>query len=135
MKGYEVSQVVIEDIAADTVFAGIFGEKIRLGGTGPLEKPLLEYWKIGESENELFAPVTLQFDAWLATDLELNRVVQRLRRKYHQDVPVVIGGLGMWCQYVDDESLASPDRDGYFAHATRFRFTPLRDRYQPAPTL
>jgi hypothetical protein len=125
---------VIAVVAADPVLSGLY-PTIRLQGSGDLAPEVLEYALIADSETEQWAPVVLQFDQWCRTMPELARSEQRLRRMFHLDLPATFGAVQMWAQYVDGDSLASPDRDGYFARAIRFRFTPLRDLYDPAPTL
>jgi hypothetical protein len=133
VKWYQVQKAVIAAVAADGVLSALY-PTIRLMGSGDLKPKVLEYFLVGETETELWAPVTLQFDQWCGSAADLARSEQRLRRMFHLDLPATFDGVAMWCQYVDGEALAAPNRDGYFARAIRFRFTPLRDLYQPAPT-
>lgn len=134
MKWHEVMRVVIDAALADTGLAAIYGTNMRVAGEGTIVGTVLEYALIADGETELEAPCTIQFDQWCLTMSELARSEQRLRRLFHRELPTPFDGLGMWAQYQDGASLASPNRDGYFARAIRFRFTPLRDRYEPAPT-
>ena len=118
---------VIEQIENDPTMAQLFGDRIRAAqGSSELEVPLLEWMLIGDTEDELWAPTVIQFDLWNAT-AEDNRLAEaRLRAMYHQDLPIVVGGLMMWAQYNDGSVLAEPDRSGFIGRALRFRFTPLR---------
>lgn len=135
MKWHQVVEAMLGAIVADAKLTAIYGVVVRQSGNAPFQVPSLEWDLIGDSEGEQWAPCLVQLDQWCATQDDLLRSEQRLRRLFHQELPVTIGGVMMWAQYEDGAMLASPDRDGYFARAVRFRFTPLRDRYDPAPTL
>ena len=134
MKWRDVMAAVITTTANDAGIAAIYGSEIRLGGSPDFTAPALRYHLIADAETELFSVVVLQFDQWCRTAAELAASELRLRRLFHRDLPEEFSGLGMWAQYVDGEPLAVPDRDGYFARAIRFRFTPLRDLYESSPT-
>lgn len=135
MKWHQVMASIIPDALADTVLAGIYGTTMRYAGSAPLVTPCLEWQVIADGETELWAPCTIQFDQWTTSLDDLAASELALRRLFHLDVPTEFAGLGMWAQYVDGNPLVdAPNRDGYFARAIRFRFTPLRDRYQTSPT-
>lgn len=134
MKWAQVQALILDAIKEDAQFPSLYQSNIRMGGTQKTVAPVLEMWVIGDGESELWSTVTIQFDQWCLTMDDLVKSEQRLRRKFHRDLPVLFDEVRMWCQYLDGASLASPDRDSYFARAIRFRFTPLRDRYQPSPT-
>jgi hypothetical protein len=134
MKWRDVMGAVISTVEDDEGIDAIYGDEIRLGGSPDFAVPSLQYHLVADGETELFSTVVLQFDQWCATLADLTASELRLTRLFHRDLPENFAGLVMWAQYVDGESLAVPDRDGYFARAVRFRFTPLRDLYQPSPT-
>lgn len=113
----------------DTVLAGLYGDAMRMTGTGAHAVPMLEWMLIGDSEGELWAPMVIQFDQWMTSMEKVTQSERRLRGLFHQDLPTVIGEIQMWVQYVDGENLASPNRDGYSGRAVRFRLTPLRERF------
>lgn len=134
MKWYAVVEAIAADCLADAALVAIYGASMRKAGAGDLAAPLLEWQVIGDTEGELWAPVTIQFDQWVTNQTDLARSEIRLRQKYHRDLPDAdLGGMMMWRQYVDGAELASPNRDGYFARAVRFRLSPLRDQYHHSP--
>lgn len=135
MKWHEVVDAMLTAIIADAALVAIYGSVVRRAGDAPFAAPALEWDVIADSENELWAPCVVQLDQWCTSQIALSRSEQRLRRMFHHDLPITLGAVSVWSQYVDGSTLASPDRDGYFARAIRFRMTPLRDRYDPAPTL
>lgn len=117
----------------DPALVAIFGSAMRYTGSGDHAVPLLEWMLIADGQQEQWAPCTVQLDVW---HRDLDAVVtaeRRLRRLFHQELPFDFEGLTTWGEYLDGEVLASPDRDGYFGRALRFRLTPLRDRYVQAP--
>ena len=134
MKWFDVMAAAITSATNDVGLAGIYGHEIRLGGAQVFKMPSLQYHLIADGETELFSVVVLQFDQWCKSTAELAASELRLRRLFHRDLPEDFSGLTMWAQYVDGEPLSIPDRDGYFARAIRFRFTPLRDLYESSPT-
>jgi hypothetical protein len=134
MKWDQVVKVVSDTVTGDTVLLAIYGAKMRYTGTGAHEHPLLEFQFIADAEDELWNPCTLQFDQWTDTLETLRASERRLRRLFHDDMPTTFGGLTMWAQYVDGDTLTMPDRDGYYGRALRFRYTPLREQYEVGPT-
>lgn len=130
----EVLKRILSVCSADPVLASIYGTKMRLTGTGDHEVPLLEWMLIGDTEEELWAPCIVQFDQWTKTMGDLALSEGQLRRLFHLDLPAEIGGVLMFSQYQDGDSLAVPDRNGYYGRAIRFRISPLRRRYA-APAL
>lgn len=135
MKWHQLLAELTTVVLADSILSGIYGTSVRLAGSGDLVNPVLELALVADSESELWAPTVIQFDQWTGSMEALGRSEQRLRRLFHLDLPATFGAITCWCQYVDGDFLAAPGRDGYYARAIRFRFTPLRDRYAPAPTL
>lgn len=116
-------------IVADDLLRDIYGDDIRMAGTGDHLVPALEYNLIGDTENELWAPCLIQFDQWHTDPLTVARSERRLRALFHQEVPALYGDVMMWAQYEDGSVLATQDRNGFTGRAVRFRFTPLRERY------
>ena len=124
---------IIERIAAtckaDPVLVGIYGDAMRFTGTGAHHVPMLEWMLVADGEGELWAPVVVQLDQWTRDDDALRVSERRLRQLFHREGTFDFLGLTCWGQYTDGQVLASPDRDGYFGKAARFRLTPLRERY------
>ena len=120
---------VLAVIKGDTELASIFGDHIRMTGTGAQQTPGLEYMLIADSENELWAPAIFQFDLWTTSAVTARDAERRLRHLFHKDIPQEIGGLMLWTVYTDGSMLATPDRSNYTGRALRFTFTPLREQY------
>ena len=120
---------IVAVVRTDTLLAEIYGENMRLASPGQLLIPALEWTVAADSETELWAPCTIQFDQWTRTLAELVRSERRLRALFHTELPAEFDGLIMSCQYLDGTLLAAPDRDDFNGRALRFRFTPLRSRY------
>lgn len=135
MKWHLVVDAVLAAILANGTLAGIFGTRVRKNGPGPVQSPVLEWSLIGYTHEEQWEPCILQLDCWCNDELSLLQAEQTLLRLFNRELPESLGGVLMWQQFEDSDDLATPDRDGYYARALRFRFTPLRDRYDPAPTL
>ena len=132
-KWFQVLEELTALVYADAELASLYGENIRASGTGEKLAPLLEIAFVGDSESELWNPITVQFDQFLATADDLAASELRLRRHFHANLPIALGGISAWAEYVDGGSLSIPSLDGYFGRAARFRLTPLRDYYDPVP--
>lgn len=113
----------------DGTLVGLYGTAMRMSGTGDMTGRRLEWDLIGDAEDELWAPVTVQFDQYLDSMAGLVASERRLRDLFHRDLPAEIGGLLCWLQYVDGAGLGVPSRDQYYGRAVRFRITPLREQY------
>ncbi len=123
-------------ILEDGILAGIYADRVRMATSSGTpfnpKTPVLEYSVIGDVERDQWAPVILQFDQW-SPDVETAVASERrLRRIFNPELPQEFAGLFMWAQYVDGTILATPDRNGFVGRAVRFRFTPLRERHDPA---
>lgn len=123
-------------IVADDILGPIYGDRVRMASASATpfvpEVPILEYSVIGDVERDQWAPTIIQFDQW-APDVEVAVASERrLRRIFNPELPQEFAGLFMWAQYVDGTVLATPDRNGFAGRAVRFRFTPLRERHDPA---
>ncbi len=125
----QVLMALVEVVSTDQVLRDIYGDKMRLASSGKLEVPHLEWSFIGDTETELFTPCVFQFDQWHEDPAKVVLSERRLRVLFHTQLPAEFGGLVMWCEYVDGEVLAMPNRDGFSGRAVRFRFTPLRSVY------
>ncbi len=129
-----VIEALLATLESDPTIVELFDSRIRMTGTGAAPSPkatLLEFMLIADSERETEAPCVIQFDAWAPTMDEVARAERRLRQLFNRSLPEDFGAGPMWAQYVDGSMLASPDRDGFSGRATRFRFTPLREKYAP----
>lgn len=123
---------LLEQLESDPKIVELFGDRIRMTGSGEAPTPaasILELMLIADSERETDAPCVIQFDVW-APKMEITAAGERrLRQLFNQPLPVDYGEGPMWAQYLDGTTLASPNRDGFSGRASRFRFTPLRERY------
>lgn len=123
-------------ILADAALVAIYADRVRMAtpsGTPFVpEVPILEYSVIGDVERDQWAPTIIQFDQWAPDIDQAVASERRLRRIFNPELPQEFAGLFMWAQYVDGTILATPDRNGFSGRAVRFRFTPLRERHDPA---
>lgn len=140
MKWDVVLDRALDAILAHAVLGPLFGTRVVKAGPWSLdalpEMPRLEWTLVADSEDELWAPCIFQFDIWARNEDDLLTGERWLRRLFHQDLPFALGSgdaaITMWGQYTGEKAeLATPDRDGFYGRAIRFRFTPLRDRYEP----
>jgi len=128
-----VIQAASDMAAADGILINLY-PTMRNAGPGKHSVPLLEHRLIADSEDELWSPVVIQWDQWHESMAAIIAGERQLRLLFHVETQRDYAGIPMWSQYVDAEWIASPDRDGYFGRAIRFRMTPLRERYQhPVP--
>ena len=129
MRWPELLEAIANEAAADTVLDSIYGDAIRQAGSGKRIVPSLEHMLIADAEAEQWAPHTVQWDQWCDTQEKLVLSEEALMRLFNHDVPVVIGGIGLWSLFLEGDQLSAPDRDGVHGRAVRFRFTPIRERY------
>jgi hypothetical protein len=122
-------------IQADANLSAIFGDAVRRAApsTTPFEPkvPILEYTIVTDTENELWAPTIIQFDVWSPDVDRLLAAERGLRRLFTPALPRRYGEVFMWTEFVDGAVLATPDRNGFHGRGLRFRFSPLRERYNP----
>jgi hypothetical protein len=123
-----------DTVAADPILSVLF-PTMRYAGTGDHTVPLLEHHRIAYSEDELWAYVTIQWDLFCESLEALQAAERQLNHLFHVEVQREYGGMPMWSQFVEGDVLATPDRDGYFGEAIRFRMAALRERYEPSPYL
>lgn len=126
----QVMARVAGEVTTDAVLLALYGDTLIMAGTQQFQVPSIEWSLISDTEQELWAPMIIQFDIW-AKEAEVNRRGEfRLRALYHKDLPVVLSGdLMMWTQFADATTLPVPDRAGIFGRSLRFRMTPLRRQY------
>lgn len=132
-----VMKRVLAVINADVVLQEIYDGHVRMMGSGTLQVPGLEWLLVSDVEEELWAPIIVQFDQWTPTASLVRASEFRLRALFHCELPIVLGGdMVMWSQYSDGSQLATPDRAGFVGRASRFQFTPLRRQYAfPVPVI
>ena len=134
MKWDAVLVALTDVVTQDTALVAVYGDAMRMAGTDTHRVPVLEWFLVADGEDELWDNITVQLDQWTATAADLWASERRLRQLFHQELPASMGGMSMWMQYQDGAALTVPDRDGYFGRAIRFKFTPLRELYEPSPT-
>lgn len=121
---------VVAEILDNEILAGIFGTSVRQAPTsGEMVVPGIEWSLIGDTENELWAPMIVQFDIWCESAVDSRTAERQLRSLYHRDLQRTIGTFTMFTQYSDGETLEVPDRANYSGRAIRFQLTPLREQY------
>jgi len=134
VKWHQVLQAASDLAAATPALANIYGaDGFRYAGTSPYVTPALEHQLVADGEDELWAVCTIQFDQWCRTMEDLLASEHQLRLLFHVETQRDYAGMPCWSQYNDGETLASPDRDGAFGRAIRFRMSTLRERYAPNP--
>lgn len=121
---------LLAEIADVPEIAAIVGSRVVFASEGaPYVVPGIEATIISDTVDELWEPVTIQFDLFGRDFAEVRTLERILRGRYHKQLPIPIGGLNVWAQYSDGTVLASPGRDKFFGRAIRFTFTPLRAAY------
>lgn len=120
---------LLDELAAQPTLSAIFGEDIFLGGEQEHVVPSIQAHNLADTETELWAPVTVQFDFFHA---ELSKVITAenfVRVRYRAPLPIPIGNLTCFVQFEGGADLETPTRDRYFGRAIRFTFTPLKAAY------
>jgi hypothetical protein len=124
-----VVAALLAEVADVPEIAAIVGGRVYFAGSGAFVVPSVELTIVADTVSELWEPVTVQFDVWAKSFTDVRTIERILRRRYHHQLPIPIGGLNVWAQYSDGTVLASPERDKFFGRALRFTFTPLRAAY------
>ena len=129
MRWYAVARAIAAAAAADTVLAAIYGEAIRMSAMAQDHiVPSLEYQIVTDTADELWEPVIIQWDQWLADFQDLVDSERALRKLFDQDLPVEIGGVYMWSVFTEGAELVdAPDRAAFYGRALRFRYSPIRE--------
>lgn len=130
MRWDDVLLVTSEAVVADVVLAGIYGSNIRLKGSQAHEVPGLEYLLVSDVEGEVFEPTVIQWDQYASTLEDLIASERALRRLFDQELQVTIGGVPMFCEFIDGVELEAPTGDNCHARAVRFSFHPVRESLQ-----
>lgn len=130
MRWDDVLLVTSEAVMADITLVGIYGDNVRLKGSQVHTVPGLEYTLISDVETELFEPVVIQWDQYAPTLEDLISGERALRRLFDQELQVSIGGVPMFCEFIDGVELEAPSGDNCYARAVRFSFHPIREALQ-----
>lgn len=130
MWDYIITQIIAL-LRLDSVMQAVYGENIRMAATGEQLVPGLQLTLLGDTVQELWAPMLIQFDQFIAhsDSTSLKRSEHRLRGLFHRDLPIQLGDVQAWVHYEDSTTLQMPDRSGILGRAIRFRITPLRLQY------
>jgi len=129
MRWDAVLQAVATTISADTTLLGVYGPTgMRKSGTAEFRVPVLEYTWILGSVNELWEPHVLQFDQFTQSVEALATSDRRLHSLFDHEEPRFIAGIYMWSMFEEGGDLDGPSREGVHSMASRFRFTPIRQR-------
>lgn len=124
-----VLERAIARIKGNATLAEIFGDNVRMAGTGDLKVPSVEFTLLSDTNNELWAPILVQFDLWTdraADNRQAERIVLSL---FDLRVPGVWDDVMVMSDYVDGSTLASPARSGFSGRGLRFRISPLRQQH------
>lgn len=96
--------------------------------TRPVRVPSIEWLLVGDIEEEVFNPITVQFDYW-ANIKDAPTIEGRLRMRLNRPGTFrVIGGIYMATLYEDGYEIEYPRGPGIKHKALRFNFIPLRRR-------
>ena len=130
MRWDDVALAIRTAAAADPVLAAIYGAAgVRMGASAQDHiVPSLEYMIVADTGTELWEPIIVQWDQWVADYDDLVASERALRKLFDHDLPVEIEGVYMWSVFTDGASLVdAPDRAGYYGRAVRFRYSPIRE--------
>lgn len=116
-------------IEADPALVPDFGTSFRKAGTSEFKVPSIEWHLLSDTENELWAPMLVQFDIWHSSAATVRRAELRFRALFHHGPSVEFDGYTVMSEYADGNDLATPTRSGFTGRGLRFRFEPLRQRY------
>ncbi len=131
-----VMQAVSDRMAGDAQLVSIFGTAIRKSGRQAFAVPSLEYDLVTVAKpGELWAPCTIQFDAWTDTLDDTMTASNALFRLFDHDRVQVIEGVYMWAFVAEPSvTLEGPLRENQHGHASRYRFVPIRGKLLPGRT-
>lgn len=128
MRWDAVIQAVATTLAADPALADIYGTDIVKSGTLEFRVPLLEYTMLSTGMDELWEPMVIQLDQFTRSVADLATSDRRLHSLFDHEEPRLIAGIYMWASFEEGGDLTGPSREGYHGMASRFRFTPVRQR-------
>lgn len=95
----------------------------------PVKVPSIEYAIVGDREEELFNPITVQADFWARGIKKAAQMERRIRTVTHSDTAQDVGGERMWLRYLDSIQIDYPADPGVVHKALTFLFEPLREKY------
>lgn len=130
MTAQEVIRAVIAHLRADPELMQALGsaERIRRSrDMAQVDTPLLTYSLIDDGYSENTTRVLTQWDIWARGLSQAFVLEARLKALLHSDLPVVVGGVGMWMLYQGGRDHADPEPD--IVHRSfDFLFQPIRER-------
>jgi hypothetical protein len=130
MRWDDVLLVTSDAVMADITLTGIYGDSVRLKGSQAHTVPGLEYTLVSDVEGEVFEPIVVQWDQYASTLEDLIAGERALRHLFDQELQVTIGGVPMFCEFIDGVELEAPTGDNCYARAVRFSFHPIREALQ-----
>jgi hypothetical protein len=125
---YQVVDGVLGAIENDATLALLFGSRVRQSGDAPIESRVMEWSAIGDTEGELYNPVLIQFDLFTESSALMVEAEVALRRLLHHDLPVELGGVGLWSQFQARREIPDTPK-GILGVSQDYLFTPLRTKY------
>lgn len=124
-----VLERAIARIKGNEVLAEIFGDNVRMAGTGDLKVPSVEFTLLSDTNTELWTPILVQFDLWTDKAEENRRAERVMLSLFDLRVPGIWDEVMVMSDYVDGSMLATPARSGFTGRGLRFRISPLRQQY------
>lgn len=131
MKTGELLEAIRTETVRDPLVATLFPNRVvvcrEASEFEELQIPGIVLSEAGNVEDELFETARIQFsvftrDTATETAGDRNRQIRgALRRLFHHDVDVMIGGLWMWAKYLETVPLDDPEI-GVAAFAVLFEF-------------
>lgn len=128
MRWDHILQALINRMQGDATLSGLYGSAIRKRGTHKFTVPSLDYFVVTTSKSELWVPTIVQFNQWTRSMTDLATSDRRLEQLFDHDDMVTIEGVTMWAQYEDGGDLVGPETEGFYGIASRYRFTPIREK-------
>lgn len=118
-------QLLQNDPAMESLLGGKHIYRMRTRSS--IQIPGVYYSVIGDSLDENYSPVVLQWDIWGQSAEQVARIQKRLYELLHSDLPVVLpNGLKTWCQFVNGFDFGEDDQAVYH-RAVDYRYTPPRE--------
>lgn len=119
-------------LLADAALESVMGSATYIypaSAARPVSIPSIEYLMIGDVEEELFNPITVQVDFWVRGIKKAAQVERRIRVLTHSDVGQDLGGERMWLRYLDSRTVEYTAEKGVVHRILDFRFEPIREKY------
>lgn len=138
MRWDHVLEAINTAVQADAAMVAAFGANMRAEVEWQERIiPGLTFRIVGDTENELWEPITVQFDVWTTTLVALAAGERALRALMDHDGPTTLGGVYCYSYFTDGTPLGAtvgPDRSNYYGRAARFRIVPIREALRPGRT-